>query len=49
MGIALFAFLTAYGKDPGNDLGLRLNGICGFALCLVAFISLPGFREGKKS
>ena len=35
-GICLFAFLTFYGKDPGNDLGLRLNGICGFLLCVAA-------------
>jgi GPH family glycoside/pentoside/hexuronide:cation symporter len=47
MGIALFAFLTIYGKDPGNDLGLRLNGICGFVLCLVAFTFFTRFREKK--
>ncbi len=47
MGIALFAFLTVYGKDPGHDFGLRLNGICGFALCLVAFIFFTRFRERK--
>ncbi|MEW6470144.1 MAG: MFS transporter [Bacteroidota bacterium] len=44
-GIALFAFLTLYGKDPGNDLGLRLNGICGFVLCAVAFIAFSKFKE----
>jgi GPH family glycoside/pentoside/hexuronide:cation symporter len=44
-GIALFAFLTVYGKDPGNDLGLRLNGLCGFALCVTAFIFFSRFRE----
>src|SRR5476651_2434124 len=49
MGIALFAFLTVYGKDPGNDLGLRLNGICGFVLCLVAFIFFTRFKEQKVS
>ena len=47
MGIALFAFLTVYGKDPGHDLGLRLNGICGFVLCLAAFIFFTRFREKK--
>ena len=47
LGIALFAFLTVYGKDPGHDFGLRLNGICGFALCLVAFIFFTRFREKK--
>ena len=44
-GIALFAFLTVYGKDPGNDYGLRLNGVCGFVLCLVAFIFFTQFKE----
>ena len=47
MGIALFAFLTVYGKDPGNDRGLRLNGMVGFVLCLVAFIFFTRFRENK--
>jgi GPH family glycoside/pentoside/hexuronide:cation symporter len=47
LGIALFAFLTVYGKDPGNDFGLRLNGICGFVLCLAAFIVFTRFRERK--
>ena len=45
MGIALFAFLTVYGKDPGNDRGLRLNGICGFVLCLFALIFFSRFKE----
>lgn len=45
LGIALFAFLTVYGKDPGNDHGLRLNGICGFVLCLTALLFFSRFRE----
>lgn len=52
LGIALFAFLTIYGKDPGNNYGLRLNGICGCVLCLLAFVFFSRFRErrnrGKK-
>lgn len=47
LGIALFAFLTVYGKDPGHDQGLRLNGVCGFALCLVALIVFSRFREER--
>ena len=47
LGIALFAFLTVYGKDPGHDQGLRLNGICGFALCLIALIFFSRFREER--
>lgn len=44
-GIALFAALTIYGKDPGHDEGLRLTGICGFVLCLLAGIVFTGFKE----
>lgn len=47
LGIALFAFLTVYGKDPGNDFGLRLNGICGFALCIIAFLFFTRFKEQR--
>jgi GPH family glycoside/pentoside/hexuronide:cation symporter len=48
LGIALFAFLTIYGKDPGNDHGLRLNGLCGFVLCVLALVFFSRFREEKK-
>lgn len=47
LGIALFAFLTVYGKDPGHDYGLRLNGLCGFVLCLMALLVFTRFREVK--
>jgi GPH family glycoside/pentoside/hexuronide:cation symporter len=46
-GIALFAMLTLYGKDPGNDYGLRLNGVCGFILCVIAFFVFSKFNEEK--
>jgi GPH family glycoside/pentoside/hexuronide:cation symporter len=49
MGIALFAFLTVYGKDPGNDRGLRMNGICGFVLCLLAFVFFTRFKETRSA
>jgi len=45
LGIALFAFLTIYGKDPGHDRGLRLNGLCGCVLCLLALGFFSRFRE----
>jgi GPH family glycoside/pentoside/hexuronide:cation symporter len=45
LGIALFAFLTIYGKDPGHDYGLRLNGICGCVLCLMAIVIFSRFKE----
>jgi len=47
LGIALFAFLTVYGKDPGHDFGLRLNGICGFVLCFIAFLFFTRFKEQR--
>lgn len=49
MGIALFAFLTVYGRDPGNDYGLRLNGICGFALCFLALLFFTRFKENRQA
>ena len=47
VGSSLFAFLTVYGKDPGHDYGLRLNGLCGFVLCLLAMIFFSRFREQR--
>jgi GPH family glycoside/pentoside/hexuronide:cation symporter len=47
LGGAVFAFLLVYGKDPGHDYGLRLNGVCGFVLCLIAFIFFTRFNEDK--
>jgi len=47
LGIALFAFLTVYGKDPGHDYGLRLNGICGCVLCILAMVFFSRFREHR--
>ncbi len=49
LGIALFFFLTIYGINPGNDYGLRLNGICGCVLCLLAIVFFSRFREKKVS
>lgn len=47
LGIAIFAMLTIYGKDPGNDFGLRLNGVVGFVLCLLALLFFSRFKEDK--
>lgn len=35
LGIALFSMLTLWGKDPGNDLGIRMNGVVGFGFCML--------------
>lgn len=45
LGIAIFAMLTVYGKDPGNDYGLRLNGVVGFVLCVLALAFFARFKE----
>jgi GPH family glycoside/pentoside/hexuronide:cation symporter len=46
-GIALFAMFLIYGKDVGNDFGIRLNGILGFVLCFLAAIIFMRFKEKK--
>lgn len=47
-GIALFAMFLLYGKDVGNDFGIRLTGVLGFVLCLLAAIIFTRFKELKK-
>jgi glycoside/pentoside/hexuronide:cation symporter, GPH family len=44
-GIALFSMLLIYGKDVGNDAGIRMNGLLGFGLCAVAALVFTRFRE----
>jgi GPH family glycoside/pentoside/hexuronide:cation symporter len=44
-GIALFAMLLIHGKDVGHDFGIRLNGIFGFVLCVIAAIIFSRFKE----
>jgi glycoside/pentoside/hexuronide:cation symporter, GPH family len=46
-GIALFATFLIYGKDVGDDFGIRLNGIFGFALCLIAALIFTAFKEKR--
>lgn len=45
LGIMLFAMLTLYGKDPGNDFGLRLSGIAGALLCGIAAFVYTRYKE----
>lgn len=47
LGMALFSMFLLYGKDVGNDFGIRLNGIIGFILCVVAGVLFLGFKEEK--
>lgn len=45
LGIMIFAILTLFGKDPGNDLGIRLSAVFGAILCVVAGLVFLRFRE----
>lgn len=45
IGILVFTILALWGKDPGDDLGIRLNGIFGFFLCNIAGFTFLLFRE----
>lgn len=48
LGLALFAMLTVYGKDPGHDFGLRMSGIFGCGLCVLAAFIFTGFKNTPK-
>jgi GPH family glycoside/pentoside/hexuronide:cation symporter len=45
VGIMIFTILTLWGKDPGDDLGIRLNGFVGFIFCFIAGLTFLLFRE----
>ena len=47
VGIMLFTILTVWGKDPGDDLGIRLNGFVGSAFCVLAGLTFLLFKEKK--
>lgn len=46
-GLLIFAALTTFGVDPGNDLGIRASGIAGMVLCILAFIFFFNYNEKK--
>lgn len=46
-GVMSFAMLTSLGRDVGDDLGIRLSGIVGFALCAVAAVVFARYDEAK--
>ena len=49
LGLASFALLTIFGKDPGHDFGLRLSGIFGCTLCALAGFIFTGFKDSHKT
>jgi GPH family glycoside/pentoside/hexuronide:cation symporter len=46
-GILIFAALTTLGRDPGDDLGIRLSGVAGFILCFSAALIFIRYNEGR--
>ncbi len=47
LGIGLFTMLLMYGKNTGDDLGIRLNGVFGLVMCVLAALIFAGFREKR--
>lgn len=47
LGVVVFASLTILGRDPGADLGIRLSGLAGFALCLLAGLLFVRYDEAS--
>jgi GPH family glycoside/pentoside/hexuronide:cation symporter len=45
LGVATFAFLILFGKDPENDWGIRLTGLVGSMICFTAFLVFRGYKE----
>ena len=43
-GVLLFAILTTFGRDVGDDLGIRLSGVAGCVLCVMAALLLTRYR-----
>lgn len=44
-GIVVFAALLTFGKEPGADLGVRLSGLAGVALCILAMLIFSPYDE----
>jgi len=47
LGVVLFALLLGFGRDVGDDLGVRLTGVAGAMLYLVAATLFSRFDEAK--
>jgi len=46
-GVFVFAALTSFGKDIGDDLGIRLSAIAGALLCVFAGIYFLNYKESE--
>ncbi len=45
VGVMIFALLAAFGRDVGDDLGIRLSGFAGIALYLIAAVLFRRYDE----
>ena len=45
--VIVFALFTSLGRDVGNDLGIRLTGVVGMVLYLVAAVLFLGYDERR--
>ena len=45
VGIMVFASLTNFGKDVGDDLGVRVSGLVGVACALLALAAFCCYDE----
>lgn len=48
LGFSVSAMLTLFGKDIGNDYGIRLTGVVGAILCVLAGFVFFSFREARR-
>jgi len=45
VAVMVFASLTNFGKDVGNDLGIRLSGLVGLGFAIVAMVCFSFYKE----
>lgn len=48
IGVMIFAVLTLFGRDQGNDLGIRLSALVGMLICIAAAIIFLAYNEKKR-
>lgn len=47
VGVILFALLTSLGRDVGDDLGIRLTGVAGLVLYVIAAVVFGRYDEQR--
>ncbi len=46
-GVVIFAMLTIFGKDIGDDFGIRLSGLIGAGMCFLAGVYFLKYDEAE--